>query len=40
MSPSWANGSTPAWRRLRLVILTRDRWVCQLCSQGLRDVVG
>lgn len=35
MSRSWANGSTPAWRRLRLVILTRDRWVCQLCNQPI-----
>ncbi len=29
MSSAWAKGSTTAWRRLRLVVLTRDRYTCQ-----------
>lgn len=24
--------TSPAWRRLRLLVLDRDRWVCQLCG--------
>lgn len=32
MSRSWQAGSTRAWRRLRLFVLTRDGWACQLPS--------
>lgn len=34
MSRGWAGGSTPAWRRLRLRVLVRDRYECQLQSPG------
>jgi 5-methylcytosine-specific restriction endonuclease McrA len=30
MSRGWAGGSTRAWRKLRLYVLARDRWRCQL----------
>ncbi|WP_435070441.1 hypothetical protein [Amycolatopsis thermoflava] len=35
MSESWAGGSTRRWRRLRLEIADRDRWVCGLCHQPI-----
>ncbi|PSL02876.1 hypothetical protein CLV30_109184 [Haloactinopolyspora alba] len=35
MSKAWAKGSTPAWRRLRQYVLTRDAWVCQLCELSI-----
>lgn len=35
MSSAWAAGSTPAWRRLRLWVLTRDGWTCQLCGEPI-----
>lgn len=35
MSRAWAKGSTRAWRRRRLQVLNRDRWVCQLCDQPI-----
>lgn len=34
MSRSWAGGSTTAWRRLRLVVLRRDEYQCQLQLEG------
>lgn len=44
MSAAWRRGSTRAWRRLRLYVLVRDGWVCQLtdpdgtpCGRWLRD---
>lgn len=30
MSAPWAGGSTYAWRRLRIVVLNRDSWRCQI----------
>lgn len=30
MSERWKGGSTPAWRRIRLQVLERDGWRCQL----------
>ena len=35
MSTSWAGGSTRRWRKLRLFVLNRDRWICQLCEQPI-----
>ncbi|MCG3757379.1 hypothetical protein [Amycolatopsis sp. Poz14] len=35
MSRSWSGGSTPRWRKLRMQIATRDRWVCGLCHQPI-----
>lgn len=37
MSKAWASGSSPRWRALRLAILDRDQWVCQLCHEPIRD---
>ena len=34
-SKAWANGSTRAWRRLRLAVLNRDGWICGLCHHGI-----
>lgn len=34
MSRTWAKGSDRAWRRLRLYVLNRDRWQCQLKLDG------
>jgi 5-methylcytosine-specific restriction endonuclease McrA len=34
-SKAWARGSTRAWRRLRLAVLNRDGWTCQLCSERI-----
>lgn len=30
MSNGWQTGSTRAWRKLRLLVLNRDGWRCQL----------
>lgn len=30
MSKAWSRGSTTAWRRIRLYVLSRDRHLCQL----------
>lgn len=30
MSAAWGKGSSRAWRRLRLIVLERDRWTCQV----------
>lgn len=30
MSKRWEKGSTPQWRKVRLLVLQRDRWRCQL----------
>jgi 5-methylcytosine-specific restriction protein A len=42
MSRSWAGGSSPAWRALRLTVLDRDRWQCQIrragCTQSATEV--
>ncbi|WP_435582904.1 HNH endonuclease [Amycolatopsis thermoflava] len=35
MSESWAGGSTRRWRKIRLAVLNRDRWICQLCEQPI-----
>lgn len=32
---AWGKGSTRAWRKLRLEVLDRDRWVCQLCGNPI-----
>lgn len=37
MSKAWQGGSTTAWRALRLAVLDRDQWTCQLCHQPIRD---
>lgn len=34
MSTNWAKGSTRNWRRLRVRILDRDGWECQLKLAG------
>lgn len=34
MSASWAGGSTRTWRRLRLYVLDRDGFRCQLPAKG------
>lgn len=33
MSKGWERGSTRAWRRLRALVLARDRNLCQLHTQ-------
>lgn len=30
MSKAWEGGSDSRWRRFRLTVLERDRWVCSL----------
>lgn len=32
MSKSWSQGSTRAWRKVRLGVLDRDEWTCRLCG--------
>lgn len=34
MSKAWEGGSDSRWRRFRLTILERDRWLCILKLQG------
>lgn len=34
MSKAWENGSTPAWRKIRLDVLIRDGYQCQLRLDG------
>jgi len=34
MTSAWTNGSTRRWRRIRLAVLQRDGWVCQLRLAG------
>jgi 5-methylcytosine-specific restriction endonuclease McrA len=34
MSEAWAGGSDTRWRRFRLTILDRDRWLCTLKLDG------
>lgn len=33
MSAAWAGGSTRTWRRLRLYVLDRDGYACQIPDQ-------
>jgi hypothetical protein len=35
VSKAWAGGSTRAWRRVRLLVLDRDKWTCQLCGGAI-----
>lgn len=35
MSNAWAGGSTSAWRKVRLLVLIRDGWVCRLCGEAI-----
>lgn len=35
VSDSWDGGGSREWRRLRLFVLRRDGWVCQLCGEGI-----
>jgi 5-methylcytosine-specific restriction endonuclease McrA len=35
MSKDWSGGSTRRWRKIRLVILKRDSYVCQLQIDGV-----
>lgn len=35
MSKAWQGGSTAAWRAVRLLVLERDGWVCQICQQRI-----
>lgn len=35
MSSGWRGGSTHRWRVLRLAVLIRDEWTCQLCGEGI-----
>lgn len=37
VSQGWAAGSTRDWRRLRLFVLDRDRWLCQVPVPTLDD---
>ncbi|QRP47994.1 HNH endonuclease [Amycolatopsis sp. FDAARGOS 1241] len=39
MSHSWARGSTRRWRKLRLAVLTRDHWTCQLCHKPIDPAI-
>lgn len=38
MSRSWAGGSTTAWRKTRLYVLTRDRYRCRLKLEGCTTI--
>lgn len=40
MSGAWGKGSTWAWRKLRLAILRRDGYRCQLRVEGVCTVVA
>lgn len=31
---TWDRGSTRRWRKIRLYVLNRDNWICQLCDDG------
>ncbi|TKG57947.1 HNH endonuclease [Prauserella endophytica] len=35
MSTAWKSGSTRRWRKIRLFVLNRDRWICQLCGKPI-----
>lgn len=35
MSNAWRNGSTATWRKLRVAVLDRDGWICQLCGRTI-----
>lgn len=35
MSKSWARGSSPRWRALRLFVWDRDQGVCGLCHEPI-----
>lgn len=35
MSRAWAGGSTNRWRKIRLLVLVRDGWICQLCGDPI-----
>ena len=35
MSGGWGNGSTRAWRKIRLFVLNRDGWTCRLAIPGV-----
>lgn len=37
-SPSSSLTRTPAWRRVRLVVLDRDDWTCRYCRRPARTV--
>lgn len=39
MSRSWTKGSTRAWRKLRMQILERDRWICKLCHEPINPLI-
>jgi len=32
------DGSTRTWRKIRVLILARDRYVCQLCGQPAQHI--
>ncbi len=32
---AWAKGSTRKWRKTRLHVLNRDRWICHLCGHRI-----
>ena len=34
-SKAWRSKNTRAWRRVRLAVLDRDKWICQLCKQPI-----
>jgi len=34
MSRNWKSGSTPKWRRVRLYVLQRDKYRCQINIPG------
>lgn len=40
MSRSWANGSTRQWRRLRRLVLERDRYSCRRVDPETGETCG
>ena len=40
MSKGWEGGSTRAWRKIRLAVLNRDGWRCQLQIDGICTTIA
>lgn len=39
MSLSWSGGSDRRWRAMRIRILNRDHWICQLCDEPIDPAI-